>query len=490
MDFVLVLHSHLPLVLGHGRWPHGSDWLMEAAVSCYLPLIDRCEALRHENVDAPITLSVTPVLAAQLAAPEFPRELRAFFAQRLAACDEAERELAASDQADLVPLVHYWRDTYLRGLRQFDALDGDLIGVLRRLERDGRIELMSSAATHGFLPLLARDESIRLQLFAGRDEHVRLFGREPAGCWLPECAYRPRGAWAPWLPDVDRLDAHRDRDAHGCDAGYRFVGFRRCPHLAQALVTRSQAYGSSRARPLRRPATARARRIADYSVLAARAERRSRARSRSRVHAAGRPRRRRYPERGARIWSFINCDFPAGFACGKSQAPAFRSATSARTGRHVAPDEAHGHARHFARLARVDRHAARTHTRASDRVIVAPFDAELFGHWWFEGPGFLAETYRALRESTRRRCARRTASSTPCARRSADTPLDLPAGSWGRDGDFSMWLNEQTAWTWRRLWEHRRAVLEHIRSGRAARGPAGTSGACTGGARTAARAVV
>src|SRR5438034_11086688 len=66
-------------------------------------------------------------------------------------------------------------------------------------------EIMGGAATHGFLPLLGCDESVRLQLLLGRSEHERLFGRAPAGCWLPECAYRARGPWAP-LPSAPASD--------------------------------------------------------------------------------------------------------------------------------------------------------------------------------------------------------------------------------------------------------------------------------------------
>ena len=71
MDFVLALHSHLPWVLNHGRWPHGSDWLCEAALDTYLPLIEQLRALETERVAAPLTIGVTPVLANQLVSPTF-----------------------------------------------------------------------------------------------------------------------------------------------------------------------------------------------------------------------------------------------------------------------------------------------------------------------------------------------------------------------------------------------------------------------------------
>lgn len=195
--FVLMLHSHLPWVLHHGRWPHGSDWLCEAAVDTYLPLVEALRALDAEGIAAPVTIGVTPILANQLAHPDFRTELAQFFAQRLEACDAAPASLARTGESSLVPIVGFWRERYQRLQALFEAIGGDLVAELRRLANAGRVELVSSAATHGFLPLLACDESIQLQLRTGAAEHRRLFGRAAEGCWLPECAYRPRGPWAP-----------------------------------------------------------------------------------------------------------------------------------------------------------------------------------------------------------------------------------------------------------------------------------------------------
>jgi 1,4-alpha-glucan branching enzyme len=164
VDFVLMLHSHLPYVLSHGRWPHGSDWLCEAALGAYLPLAGKLRQLERGDVQAPVTLGVTPVLANQLAHPAFAAELDRYIAQRLAACAETASAMAGTPEAPLLPLVAFWerRLGQLRTLR--DELGGDLIGEFRRLQGAGRLELTSSAATHAILPLLARDESIRLQL--------------------------------------------------------------------------------------------------------------------------------------------------------------------------------------------------------------------------------------------------------------------------------------------------------------------------------------
>jgi 1,4-alpha-glucan branching enzyme len=83
-------------------------------------------------------------------------------------------------------------------------------------------------------------------------------------------------------------------------------------------------------------------------------------------------------------------------------------------------------------------------------VIVAPFDTELFGHWWFEGNDFLAATFRALAQGAG--AVRPVTGSRHLAEHPPKAGIRLPAGSWGANGDFSMWLSEQTAWTWERLW--------------------------------------
>ena len=222
MDFVLALHSHLPYVLNHGRWPHGSDWITEAAVDTYLPLIDSLQALADEEISAPVTLGITPILANQLASPVFESELRQFFAQRLEACDEAESEMKNTYDAHLLPVVRYWRERLTGLLELYDSIDADIIGAFRKLEESGRLELITSAATHGFLPLLARDESIRFQLTVGHAEHERLFGKRAVGLWMPECAYRPAGPWQP-LPTA-RAYRHRDGlESFLVESGVRFV---------------------------------------------------------------------------------------------------------------------------------------------------------------------------------------------------------------------------------------------------------------------------
>jgi 1,4-alpha-glucan branching enzyme len=451
MDFVLTLHSHLPYVLNHGRWPHGSDWLCEAAVDTYLPLLEVLDALEVENIPGPLTIGVTPILANQLAHPGFGRELSAFFTQRLEACDEAVAVFEANGEDHLIPLAGYWRERHHRLRRLYQRCNGDLIGELRRHAAAGRIELLSSGATHGFLPLLAREESIALQLAVGRAEHLRLFGREPKGCWVPECAYRPRGDWhpdpsAPFQADRPGLEEHL--------AANRFEFFFVDAHLAEA--GRPLGLYRETGRPDGIPLT-------DDDAAGALLGIRSPHRTYEVAPRAGRKpvvafvrdplstrqvwsRHGGFPGDGAYL-EFHKIRFPGGLKFWRVTSSAADLGDKEPYEPNTARARAWGHAAH---LHYELRRNARADHAPGESVVVAPFDTELFGHWWYEGVDFIADLYRRFDggsdELRPRTASQHLAAHPPSA------GVALGAGSWGANGDFSMWLNPGTLWTWQRLW--------------------------------------
>ena len=436
MDFVLALHSHLPYVLNHGRWPHGSDWLCEAALDTYLPLLEQLRALDREGISAPVTIGFTPVLANQLASPDFGPELEAFFAQRLAACAEAPVSLAATGDSALLPLVDYWRRRFERLRELFQSTGGDLLGAFRALRERGALEIIGSAATHGYLPLLRRDESIRLQLGAGYHEHVRLFGERPLGCWLPECAYRPqRGA----RPGIEQHLAQAGfryffTDAHLASAGMPLGSYSDVPLGAERFdAERHDGGPEPPAKVVRTPYRA-------YRV----------SRTRPGVSALVRD-----PRSSMQVWSrqqgypgdewyleFHKIRWPGGLKLWRVTG----SGVDLGDKRSYEPERARGrageHARHFADL-------LVGLAGAKSSLVVAPFDTELFGHWWFEGVDFLAATYRELRHrpTIHPVTAGHHVTTTPAA-----AAVQLAEGSWGVHGDHSMWMNPETRWTWDRLW--------------------------------------
>jgi 1,4-alpha-glucan branching enzyme len=179
----LVLHTHMPYVEGFGTWPFGEEWLWEAVAMSYLPLL-------APLARAPITLSLTPVLADQLEAPgamerclTFLREIRP---------ESHARDIAVlrrSGETALVPELERSAAEYAARAAQLDSLwaAGGLAGALGAQAR------WTSTATHAVLPLLASDRGVRLQVETGLASHRRRFGAWRGGLWLPECAH------APWL---------------------------------------------------------------------------------------------------------------------------------------------------------------------------------------------------------------------------------------------------------------------------------------------------
>ena len=449
MDFVFTLHSHLPYVLNHGRWPHGSDWLTEAAIDTYLPLIESLRSLDEEGIRAPITIGFTPVLANQLASEAFRGELELYFDQRIAHCDEAPASLQGTSDAHLIPLVAYWRDRLTRLRTLFRAMDGGIVGAFRELEARGTLETIGSAATHGFLPLLARDESIQLQLDVGQREHKRLFGRASRGCWLPECAYRPRGPWKP-LPNAPDTGVRPGIEEYLADAGYLF--FFADAHMARAGSPLG-LYGQAVANELEHVASPEAQ--WDVTRTPYRAYRVTSAYTPQTVAAFIRD-----PESSAQVWSrhmgypgdgryleFHKIRWPGGLKLWRVTGNGVDLGEKEPYDAPTASAMAQAHAAHFASLLATIGASHPVHRRG---VVVAPFDTELFGHWWYEGPQFLANVYRSLRAQP---VIRPVTASEHLAKNPARTGLRLAAGSWGANGDYTMWLNAQTAWTWPRIWE-------------------------------------
>jgi 1,4-alpha-glucan branching enzyme len=449
MQFVLTLHSHLPWVLHHGRWPHGSDWLCEAALDTYLPLLEELFRLRDEDVPAPLTIGITPVLANQLAHPSFVEEMEEFLAQRLTACDRAPGELATSGDVDLVPLVAYWQDRLQRMRQLFRELDGDLLTAFRTLEESGRLETISAAATHAYLPLLKRDESIRLQLLVGHAEHRRLFGRAPRGCWVPECAYRPRGPWSTTGRDaVERsgIEEHLAAvgfqyfftDAHQAAAGIPLGTYQDVPLGTERFdAERHDVLGHGQQRPQNSPYRA-------YDVTLNGAPP---------VHAFVRD-----PKSSMQVWSrhhgypgdgwyleFHKIRWPGGLKLWRVTGPDLDLGDKRPYVPGAAEGRADEHARHFTSLLA----SIAAEQAATGDVIVAPFDTELFGHWWFEGIRFIGDLYRQL---ARTAGVRGATASGHLAGQARSHRLRLSEGSWGANGDHSMWLNPGTQWTWERLW--------------------------------------
>ncbi|MBW8058844.1 MAG: DUF1957 domain-containing protein [Solirubrobacterales bacterium] len=181
-DLAIVLHSHMPYVEGFGTYPFGEEWLFDAVIRSYLPVLE---------VARDLTMTITPVLADQLEDEGARQRLREFLVRwRIGAAEadvaEVPAECRAACEAELA--------RYRRALELLDAAGGDPLRPWQEAAREGRVALATSAATHAVLPLLATREGLRLQLDAGIRSHRRRFGWD-GGFWLPECAYAPGLEW-------------------------------------------------------------------------------------------------------------------------------------------------------------------------------------------------------------------------------------------------------------------------------------------------------
>ncbi|MEW6157967.1 MAG: DUF1957 domain-containing protein, partial [Verrucomicrobiota bacterium] len=186
---ILVLHAHLPYV----RHPEHEkfleeNWLFEAITETYLPLLEILEGWERDGMAARLTLSLTPTLCAMLLDPL----LQERYLRHLDGLIElAEKEIHRTTfDAALQPLARRYFEQFQTTRDRYQSCHHDLVGAFRKFQDAGKLEIITSAATHALLPLLqSHKPSVRAQILVARDHYHACFGREPRGIWLPECAY-------------------------------------------------------------------------------------------------------------------------------------------------------------------------------------------------------------------------------------------------------------------------------------------------------------
>ncbi len=446
-DVALVLHAHLPWVR-HPEHDRSLEerWLFEALWECYLPLLGVIDRLAADDVRAPFALSISPPLAAMLRDELLGRRFLAHL-DRLDAVVAREAARLAGD-ADLAPLPAFYAGRLREARSAHHRTGGDVLGAFVAHARAGRIELLTSSATHAYLPGLgAAPASARAQLRLGLRGFEALAGVRPIGLWLPECAWD------------EAVGAHLAR------AGVR--------------LTVLDAHGVELARP--RPAFGVHAPILSRDGVAYFA---------------------RDPEASHEVWSRelgypghpdyrefyrdVGFDRPEADLLGEvgpngtrlmTGLKYFRITDRARTDKDpYRPEAAAAQARADAARFVARREATLTRARATGNpapISVAPYDAELFGHWWFEGPIFLEEALRRLAASAQAGGARPTTLRAHLER-SPELAIATPsASSWGEGGFGDVWSGPEAAHLWRHVHHADRAVGEAIRRARSATGAAG-----------------
>ncbi|HEU4335007.1 MAG TPA: 1,4-alpha-glucan branching protein domain-containing protein, partial [Candidatus Eisenbacteria bacterium] len=419
----IVLHAHLPFV----RHPEYEDsleerWLFEALVECYLPLLAMLEGRARRGAPGAITISLSPTLIAMLDDPL----LRARAAHRLERLIElAERDVARyGGDMRIGPLARRYRDRFRDARVQLvNRYGGDVVGAFQVLEESGVVRLITCGATHGYLPLMDLGRpSWRAQIGTAARAFERRIGRRTEGLWLPECGYTPgvESVLAEFGIRWFVVDAHGIADA--------------CPR------PRSGTYA-----PFRTDAG---------------------------VFALGRD-----IEASRQVWSATE-GYPGdpwyreyyrdqGFDLPLEEVREFLPAGGART--HLglkyyritdrrfvhrepyepdrALERAREHAEHFVR-GRERAAAGAAAAIGQPALLLAPYDAELFGHWWYEGPKWLDHVLDGVAASGLLRAvhADEAVARIPRAARGR-----LHPSSWGAGGYSAVWLDPSNDWIYRPL---------------------------------------
>ncbi|MCU0833017.1 MAG: DUF1957 domain-containing protein [Chromatiaceae bacterium] len=434
----LVLHAHLPYVR-HPEQPRPLEehWLFEAITGCYLPLYRVLREAAERGSRSRITLSLSPTLIAMLADPLLGARYRDYLGRLRHLCErEADRPVDEGRRA----LARYYRERVesVSALYQ-EELDGDLIAAFAGLAAAGTLELMTTAATHGYLPLLRSEPAaVRAQLRVARDAFAEVFGFAPRGLWLPECGYYPGlevdvlAAGYRWVVlDTHALEQGEPRPRAGVYAPSEAAGlavFGRDRRSAQEVWSRDQGYpGHPLYREYHRDLgfEADAQRLGDFLPPG--------------VTAA---------PTGIKYHRVTGGEGP--------KQPYDALAALGQAGRDAASF-----------VVRRRRHLAELAGQVGAPILVAPYDAELFGHWWYEGPAFLAAVIRAIDAAPD---IQAVGLGEHLARSGVAGELRPAASSWGEAGHNATWLRPETGWACLELHQAAAELKDRIRrsSGEAA----------------------
>ena len=429
----LVLHAHLPFV----RHPEHEyfleeDWLFEAISETYIPLLVMMQRLVRDGISFKLTMSITPTLCAMLQ-DDLLRERYVRHVDLL--IELAIRELARNRRHEqLRPLAEFYLEHFRESRRLFvDVWRGDLLAQFRALRDHGELEIIACAATHGLLPIIQQQshEAARAQVLVGRDVYRENFAVDPSGFWLPECAYAPgleiflRDANVRWTI----LDAHgvmlgEPRPRRAIYAPYFMPAgpavFARDRESSRQVWSAQEGYpGDPAYRDFYRDIGFDLP-LEDVDLVA----------------------------RGVR--KFIGIKYHR--ITGRCDDKEFYD-------REAAEKMADSHAAHYLE----QRRRQLDDLRGTDfePIIVVPFDAELFGHWWFEGPRFLESFIRKAHEQ---QDLKLTTPSEYLAAHPTQQTIQPATSTWGDKGHLEVWLDKSNTWIYPPLHVAARKMSEVARA--------------------------
>ena len=444
----IVLHGHLPYVLHHGTHPHGEAWLFEAAAETYLPLLDVIGETALHNARPALTIGLTPVLLEQLAHERFKTGFVAYLHERAERAAADRREFQGKNEPRLAALAARWEAWHAKNLEHFERIGRDIPAEFADRFGEGHVQLLTSNATHAYMPLLLNDEVCRAQMTCGTRTSERHLGRKCHGMWLPECAYRPtRESWNPVvLYDNPRYRVGIEEFIAGAGVSHFFVDTH--------LVVNADPLGTIKAGG-RFDETSEAQLYWD--------QKRAWGSPLDPIGVASRPElprcyaMARHPRVSEQVWSGT-IGYPGNGAYlefhrkhgegGLRYHRVTGNGVPLSDKQPYEPEDVRSvvyqHAQHFVAIVK-DVLGGHKHFSGRPGVCVAPFDAELFGHWWFEGPQFLREVILALANDPQ---VKLLTTEEALAAYPPEKVMRPAEGSWGGGGDHRVWLNDRTHWIW------------------------------------------
>ncbi len=424
--FIIMLHAHLPYV-NHPDHPYfmEENWLFEAMTETYIPLLMAFERLLKDGVPFALTMSLTPPLLEMLSDETLQRKYRNHLLNLI---DLAHKEVERTSHEESLKYecaLKYLND-FERTLEFYDSSDGNLIRKFGELERAGALELITCNATHGFLPLMKiNPKAVHAQIHLGVEAFERRIGKHPKGMWLAECGYYPGldtelassgiefffvDSHALWYADVPpKYDVYRPV----VTPNDVFV-FARDPESSEQVWSAQFGYpGDFNYREFYRDVGFD--REFDYI--------------KPYIDPAGN--RTNTGIKYHRITGNVKLSEKALYDPNKAR------------------EVAKMHAKDFA-LKKSEQSKRWSRFTGIAPVIVAPFDAELFGHWWYEGPLFLEYLFR---EMARSEDVETMKPSEVISKLDTVQILTPAASTWGANGYNETWLNGANDWIYPHLHE-------------------------------------
>ena len=420
--FSLVLHAHLPFVR-HPEYPEflEEDWLFEAITEVYLPLVSILDGLHSAGAAPRLTINVSPPLCEMLADRLLQERYTAHLENLVALAKKEERRTANEDPAFHAVAAMYAEELG-RALGLWQGRYGkDLVRAFRDLQDKGVLEIITCCATHGFLPLISTRESRRAQIHVAVENYRKHFGRAPKGIWLAECAYEPgvedllkEAGIRYFIGDSHAILYGDPRPRFGVHAPVLLPNgvalFARDVETSQQVWSAESGYPGD-------PAYREFYRDVGWDLPIDYLK--------PHLHRDGKRR-----HLGLKYFRITGRDVP------QDRKGPYEPA--------VARERAAQHAGDF-----IDKRIAQARELGKDfgghpPFVTSPYDAELFGHWWFEGPMFLDFLFRKLHWD---QDEIRTATPGDFLDASVHIQVQKPsASSWGESGYYKVWLNEGTQW--------------------------------------------